>query len=122
MPILSVEIVVRPDEHFPANLAMELVDRTGEIFDSAPGRTWVTVHFLSRENYAENLSQSEEIFPVFVSVLKAKLPSPDLLQAEVARLTELLAQICHRPAENLHIIYLPEGAGRVAFGGKLLAA
>jgi hypothetical protein len=39
---------------------------------------------------------------------------------EASRLTEIIAQVCQRPQENVHIFYLPEGAGRVAFGGKLL--
>lgn len=120
MPILNVEIVIRPAEYFPTNLARELADHTGEIFDSGPGHTWVTVHYISREYYAENLSSAGDILPVFVSILKAKLSSPDSLQAEVAKLTAIIAQICDRPQENVHIIYLPEGAGRVAFGGKLL--
>ena len=42
------------------------------------------------------------------------------LQTEVDRLTAAIAQICDRPAENVHIIYLPEGAGRIAFGGKVI--
>lgn len=120
MPILNIEIVTRPAEHFSANLALELADRTGEIFDSAPGHTWVTVRFIARENYAENNSPADDIFPIFVSILKAKLTPPDSLQAEAARLTAVIAQLCNRPQENVHIIYLPEGAGRVAFGGRLL--
>jgi phenylpyruvate tautomerase PptA (4-oxalocrotonate tautomerase family) len=120
MPILNVEIVIRSEEHFPSKLAMELANHMGEIFDSAPGQTWVTVHFISKENYAENSSPSDDIFPVFVSILKAKLPSPEILQEETAKLTALIAQLCNRPKENIHIFYLPEGAGRVAFGGKIL--
>jgi len=120
MPILNVEIVARPDEYLSPKLATELANRTGEIFGSAPGSTWVKVHLIARENYAENSSVSEDIYPVFVSVLKAKLPSPDSLQAEVAKLTAAIAQVCGRPQENVHIVYLPAGAGRVAFGGKVL--
>jgi phenylpyruvate tautomerase PptA (4-oxalocrotonate tautomerase family) len=121
MPILNVEIVLRPGERFSSKLAVELADQAGEIFDSAPGHTWVTVHFIPREYYAENNSPSDDLCPVFVSILKAKLPSPDSLQAEVSRLTAVIAQLCNRPHENVHILYLPEGAGRVAFGGKLLS-
>jgi phenylpyruvate tautomerase PptA (4-oxalocrotonate tautomerase family) len=121
MPILNVEIVKRPNEHIDPKLATELANRTGEIFGSEPGNTWVTVHIIASENYAENISGSDDIFPVFVSILKAKLPSQDSLQAEVAKLTEVIAQICNRPQENVHIFYLPEGMGRVAFGGILLS-
>ena len=120
MPILHVEIITQPDEHFPPTLSLELANRTGEIFGSTPGNTWVIVHFTSSENYAENNSASEDIFPVFVSVLKNELPSRDSLQAEVAQLTPVIALICNRPEENVHIIYLPKAAGRVAFGGRVL--
>ena len=120
MPILNVEIIIHPGEHFHPSLATGLADRTGEIFGSPPGNTWVTVHFTLRENYAENNSSAEAILPVFVTVLKNKLPSPDSLTDEVAKLTVVIAQICQRPEENVHVIYLPEGAGRVAFGGRLL--
>ena len=119
MPILSVEIVTRPDEQLRPELAAELANRTGEIFGSAPGTTWVKVILIPKENYAENDSTSENIFPVFVSVLKAKLPTPKSMLAEVSKLTETIAQICDRPQENVHILYMPEAAGRIAFGGKL---
>jgi len=121
MPILNVEIVMRPDEHIRPELAKELADRTGEILGSLPGNTWVKVYPIAREYYAENYSMPGDVYPVFVSVLRAKLPSPDLLQNEVAKLTSSVAQACDRPEENVHIIYLPEGTGRVAFGGRLLS-
>ena len=120
MPILNVEIVTYPNEYIRPELAMELAIQTGEIFDSAPGTTWVKVCLIASENYAENLAASDGAFPVFVSVLKAKFSSPESLQAEVSKLTAVIALVCNRPLENIHIIYLPEGAGRVAFGGKLL--
>lgn len=120
MPILDVEIVTRPHESIRPGLARELADRTGEILGSPPGGTWVKVHLLSGEAYAENQS-TEELFPVFVSILKARLPSPEALQIEVTQLTAAIAQACARPEENIHILYLPEGTGRIAFGGKLLS-
>jgi len=119
MPILTVEIVTHPDEYIRPELTQELANRTSEIFSSAPGTTWVKVYLIAQENYAENITTSEEIFPVFVSIIKTKMPSPDFLQVEVTKLTVAIAQICGRPEENIHIIYLPEGIGRVAFGGKV---
>ena len=120
MPILDVEIVTHPDEKIRPDLATELANQAGEIFHSPPGNTWVKIRFTAGENYAENSNESGDVFPVFVSVLKARLPSPEALQAEVTRLTVVIAQVCTRPQENVHILYLPEGAGRVAFGGKVL--
>ena len=121
MPILHVEIVTRPDETLPPNLAAALADRAGQIFNSEPGGTWVKVTFIASQNYAENLTPANELFPVFVSVLKAALPALPVLQAEAAQLAAAVAQVCNRPQENVHILYQPEGTGRVAFGGELLS-
>jgi hypothetical protein len=60
------------------------------------------------------------VYPVFVSVLKARLPSLGRLALEVAELTRAVAAVCHRPAENVHVVYQPEAAGRVSFGGRLV--
>lgn len=121
MPILTVEIVTRPEERFPAELAQALADRAGVILHSAPRHTWVTVRFIASEHYAENQNSSVDIYPVFVSILKATIPAPEPLQAEVAELTVAIGQCCNRRPEQVHIIYLPQGAGRVAFGGKVLS-
>lgn len=119
MPILDAEIVTRPGEQFGPELAVELANRAGQIFASLPGNTWVKVRFIAPENYAENDATPGDVYPVFVSVLKARLPATDDLQAEIAQLTTGIAQICNRPPENVHILYLPPGAGRVAFGGNV---
>ncbi len=123
MPLLDVEIVIRSGKSLSSQLATELANRAGEIFGSSPGTTWVKVRAIAQENYAENEGGPPEgVYPVFVSVLKAKLPSPDAMHTEVAKLTEVIAQVCGLPEESVHIIYLPEGAGRVAFGGQIVLA
>jgi hypothetical protein len=59
--------------------------------------------------------------PVLVEILKGSLPKDlDELEAEASELTRKFAEICGRSIENVHIIYAPEGAGRVVFGGKLV--
>ena len=118
MPILDVEIVLKPSEMLSRDLAPELANRAGEVFGAAPGTTWVKVSAIAAEHYAENGGPPEGVYPVFVSVLKAKLPTAAELQTEIASLTAAVAQVCARPPENVHVIYLPEGSGRVAFGGK----
>jgi phenylpyruvate tautomerase PptA (4-oxalocrotonate tautomerase family) len=122
MPILDIEIVIRPGETLDHKLAVELANRAGEIFAAPPGSTWVKLRTLSHENYAESGGNSPvDFFPVFVSVLTARLPVPDKMQIEVAKLTAAIARACDRPEENVHIVYLPEGAGRVSFGGKIIS-
>ena len=75
------------------------------------------------DHYAESGGGPPDgVYPVFVSVLKARLPAPDALRIEVARLTAAVAEATGRPEEHIHIVYLPAGAGRVAFGGDLVPA
>jgi phenylpyruvate tautomerase PptA (4-oxalocrotonate tautomerase family) len=119
MPILDVEIILQPDETLPIYLAAELAEAAGHVFNSAPGETWVKLKSIPAGQYAENGSPSG-VTPVFVSVLKARHADLETTRIEVARLTMLVARLCLRPAENVHIIYLPEGLGRVAFGGQIL--
>lgn len=122
MPILDVEIVIRPNETLREGLAGELANCCGEIFGSRPGTTWVKLQTIARDHYAENGGgMPEAVLPVFVSVLKARNPAPDAMKLEAAGLAHAVAELCDRPPENVHITYLPEGAGRVAFGGKMIA-
>lgn len=121
MPIVEVEIVLREGESLKQDLAASLADRLGEIFASPPGNTWVKLRALPIQNYAENVqSSSQVVFPVFVSILKANPTPADEMEVEVKHLTRTVAQACNRNEENVHIIYLPSGSGRVAFGGKML--
>jgi phenylpyruvate tautomerase PptA (4-oxalocrotonate tautomerase family) len=119
MPILEIEIVLQPGEVLVSDLAQIAADRLGEVFGSPPGNTWVRLRFLPAGQYAEN-GDAPGVYPVFVTVLKAQLPEPQALQQELSELTRLLAEVFTRPEENVHILYLPPGAGRVAFGGRLM--
>lgn len=120
MPILTVEIIAFPGEAPDPSLASSIAERAAEVFGSPPGGTWVKVHRIAREDYAENGGVPANLSPVFVSIFKAKLPLPDALQTEATQLAESVAQICNRSRESVHILYLPEGEGRIAFGGRLL--
>jgi phenylpyruvate tautomerase PptA (4-oxalocrotonate tautomerase family) len=123
MPIVDVEIVLLPGESMRSGLAAEIANRCGQVFGSPPGSTWVKVYGLPRGHYAENGGGPQAgVDPVFVSVLKALLPAPEAIRAEVARLSAAIAEATGRPVENVHIAYLPAGAGRVAFGGELVSA
>ena len=121
MPIVDIEIVIRANEAIPEGMVSELADELGEILHSSRGKTWVKVHLLAADQYAENGGRPGGVFPVFVMVMKSELPSFEEMQNEVARITGVVAQICGRPSENVHVIYQPEGKGRVAFGGKIVS-
>ena len=119
MPILDVAIVVRPGEILRPTLAKELADAAGAVLNSAPGGTWVRLRTLAPDRYAEGPGASPEVYPAFVEVLRAAVPDADAMQAEVTQLTSILSGLLDRPGENVHVIYLPAGRGRVAFGGNL---
>jgi phenylpyruvate tautomerase PptA (4-oxalocrotonate tautomerase family) len=121
MPILDIEIILRPGETLGRDLAAALAEQAAEIFGSAPGATWVKLKAIPADHYAENGGGPPEgVYPVFVSILKAKLPAAADMPAEVARLTAAIAHHCARPPENVHLFYLPPAAGRTAFGGNLI--
>ena len=72
-------------------------------------------------HYAENETQPDaNIQPTFVEVLKRTLPEQEALAREAKQIAAKVAHVLSRPLENVHIVYLPPGEGRVAFGGKLL--
>ena len=121
MPIVDVEIVVKPDETIPNQMVSELADQLGEVFGSSKNGTWIKVHGIPSVYYAENEGKAEEIYPIFVSVLKARLPDPEEMQTEVDAITGVVAQVCNRPSSVVHVMYQPEGKGRVAFGGRIVS-
>ena len=42
------------------------------------------------------------------------------LRAEVSAVAQIVAACCERPLEHVHVLVLPPGAGRIAFGGALM--
>ena len=121
MPILEVEIVTDLGETLKSGLAQQLADAAGDVFGTPHGRTWVRLRALPREQYAENRAPlTSDIQSVFVSVLKSRSCGPIELKDEVAKLCDEIARVCGRPRENIHILYLPDAAGRMAFGGELV--
>lgn len=120
MPIVDIEVVLRSNETIRDDMVSELADELGAIFHSARGGTWIKVHSLPANQYAENGGTPDGVYPVFVTIIKSTLPSLEDMQKEVERITGAVAQICRRPSENVHVIYQIEAKGRVAFGGKLI--
>jgi phenylpyruvate tautomerase PptA (4-oxalocrotonate tautomerase family) len=121
MPILDIEIVASdsaPD--LPADLTQSLADAAARGFDAPRGTVWVKLRIVPSTQYAENGGKPEDVQPVFVTVLKSKLPKGGALEDEIARLTRVIASVLNLPEANVYIFYQPDGAGRVAFGGKLV--
>lgn len=121
MPILEVELVMDKGEPLKPGLARELADAAGDVLGTPAGRTWVRLRTLPKERYAESRTDvSKDVRPVFVTVLKSRLGAAKELKEEAAKLCAALARACGRPPENVHILYLPEAAGRMSFGGELV--
>jgi phenylpyruvate tautomerase PptA (4-oxalocrotonate tautomerase family) len=121
MPVVEVEIVVSEGEELEPGLAVWLSEAAGQVLQAPPGDTWVRLRTLDRETYAESGGGPPEgVRPVFVRVLSARLPGGELLAVQAARLTEVVGELCQRPARNVHVIFEPPAEGRVAFGGELV--
>jgi phenylpyruvate tautomerase PptA (4-oxalocrotonate tautomerase family) len=121
MPIIDVEIVVAENEQLPSNLAAILADAMSKVFGTSTGQTWVRLRKIPLQDYAEDGGgPPQDVRPVFVTILKVKLPPMGELKHEMEQLTQVIAHSCNRPVENVHVFYQPEGKGRVAFGGRLV--
>lgn len=120
MPILDIEIVSSPADTSDASLSRRLADAAAAVFGAPAGRTWVRVRRLADADYGEDAGGPPPgVQPVFVRILKAEVPEPGRLAEECAALADAIGKVCGRPAENVHILYEPHAAGRIAFGGKL---
>jgi phenylpyruvate tautomerase PptA (4-oxalocrotonate tautomerase family) len=119
MPIVDVEIVTDPGEQFGECLAQQIADAIGDVFESPSQSTWVRLRSLAVSRYAENGGVERGVRPVFVTILKYRRPDEDQIDCEVASIAPRVAELCGRPAENVHILYDSDAAGRIAFGGIL---
>jgi phenylpyruvate tautomerase PptA (4-oxalocrotonate tautomerase family) len=121
MPILDIEIVA-PDstQSLPADLTQSLANEAAQVFGAQAGTVWVKMRIIPLTQYAENNRTSGGTYPVFVTVLRSRVPKGSELQNEIARVTQVIANVLNRPETNVHIIYQPDGAELIAFGGKLV--
>ena len=118
MPILDVEVVGPLDRSAKKRLADRLAEACGDLLDLPQGRTWVRLRFLPLDQYGEHGGVPKGLKPVFVTVLRAAPPTGRSLAREMQALGAAVAKVCGRPPENVHVLYEPPGAGRVAFGGR----
>jgi hypothetical protein len=118
VPILDVEVVGPLSRSVRKGLVGRLADACGELLDLPAGRTWVRLRFLPLDQYGEHGGVPKDVKPVFVTVLRAAPPTGRSLAREMQALGAAVAKACDRPPENVHVLYEPPGAGRVAFGGR----
>jgi phenylpyruvate tautomerase PptA (4-oxalocrotonate tautomerase family) len=123
MPILDIEPVLDARIAVDPALAQRLADAAAAVFGQAPGRVWVRLRPLPAAQYAENgavVAESER--PTFVTVLHAHPPERDARAQEAAALTDAIARVLGQSAERVHVQYAAAGAGRMAFGGRLVSS
>ncbi len=116
MPILDIEVVGHTVDQ--GNLTQRLADAAGRALNSRPKGTWVKLHWLDAELYAEN-EGSDQILPVFVSLVQACPPEGRELEKQMVALTDAVAMTLDRPVEHVHILLQPSASGRISFGGTL---
>jgi hypothetical protein len=121
MPIVDILVVCKTPEQVGMVSAQALADSLGQVFHSEPGRTWVRTHTMAAAAYAENgVRLDDSDLPAFVTVTHSHIPEGGALAIEVQVVTEAVAKCIGRTNERVHVQYAPPGAGRQAFGGKLV--
>ena len=121
MPIVDIERVCARGASDGAISARALADALGHAFGSPPGHTWVRLRELAADAYAENgLDLDAEALPAFVTVLHAHPPAGTALAVEMAAITDAVAACLGLPPDRVHVEYAPPGAGRQAFGGRIV--
>ena len=121
MPILDIEVVASEStQNLPSTFTQFVADEAAKVFGTPQGTVWVKVKIIPSEHYAEDHGTPLEGNPVFVSVLKSRIPESSTLKEEIAQLTQIIAKALNRSDTNIHILYQSDGAGRVSFGGKLV--
>lgn len=121
MPIIDVELVGTAKASSPQPDPQRLADALGKALDSPAGQTWMRLRYLPRDQYAENGAPLDDaIQPVFVTVMEARRPAGPALADRVTRVTTAVADAVGRDRSCVHVMYAEDGAGRVAFGGKLV--
>jgi phenylpyruvate tautomerase PptA (4-oxalocrotonate tautomerase family) len=121
LPILDISVVLPPAQALAPEMASLLADGVGKSLGAAPGRVWVRLHRIASADYAENDAVLDDhALPVFVTILHARPPEGQARAREVAVLTDVVAAVLKRPHERVHVEYAGAGAGRIAFGGRLV--
>ena len=122
MPIVDVEIVPLPEESMRLGLAAEIADRCGHVAGSPPGSTWIKLHAIPCIHYADNGGGPPEgVFPSSCRFSRPGCPHRTCC-APKSTAHHSRCRGDRPPSGDLHIVYLPAGAGRVAFGGEELVS
>jgi phenylpyruvate tautomerase PptA (4-oxalocrotonate tautomerase family) len=121
VPVVTIDYVAARGETLPHGLAQSLADAIGDAVGATPGRAWVRIRVVPRDQYAESATASDETpLPVFVTLLRKQLPPDAALASQAAAVTDAVARVTGRPADCVHVEFAPPMAGRMALGGTLV--
>ncbi len=91
MPILDIEIVASDSTlTLPADLTQSLADEAAQVFGTPQGTVWVKVRIIPSAQYAEDNGTPLGVYPVFVTVLKSRVPEGSALENEIVQLTKVM--------------------------------
>jgi len=121
MPIADVTLI-GASAHDTAGLARRLADALSLALGAPAGTTWVRLHRVAADDYAEDGGAPAGVRPVFVDLLRRAWPDNEAERARSLRaVAEAVAVVCERPVGNVHVLAELPAAGRMAFGGEGLA-
>jgi phenylpyruvate tautomerase PptA (4-oxalocrotonate tautomerase family) len=120
MPIVDIQLALRPGEKIAAGLAQSIANELGTVLHVHSGSLWVRLHELAPGNYAENSTLGETPAPVFVTWLENERPSGVALTTRITTITTTIARLTARAPEHVHLLFEASARGRIAFGGELL--
>ena len=122
MPVLEVELIGEVASETRRGLAARIAEGVAGVLGAKPQSVWVRLRYTPLADYAENgpTGGGPMPLPVFVTIMKRAWSEGDQMKHEVAALAAAVGAACHRPAEEVHLLYEPPGRGRVAFGGRLV--
>lgn len=114
MAIVDITLIgeARSAETASAGLAQAI----GKVLGAAEGSVWVTLTRRPAADYAENGAPPLPP-PVFVRVL-VRDEERSTRDAQARDIAGAVAVTLSRPVERVHVIFEPDAAGRVYFGGR----
>ncbi len=122
VPIIDIELVEDEQSGQGTTINIQaLADSLGVLFNSGQAGTWVRLRHLPRDRYAENQTRIDQSTrPVFITVLKSRLGDENELAVEAKAIASTVSGLLDRPVQNTHVLFAPDAAGRIAFGGELV--
>jgi phenylpyruvate tautomerase PptA (4-oxalocrotonate tautomerase family) len=119
VPMVEVELI--SNEEPGPGLADLLADQIGLALQAAEGSTWVRLRVVRRDHYGESGGPlGDSVKPVFVTITSRHQPAREQFAEVVEQITSAVARATGHPRQNVHVIFAPDAAGRVAFGGHVV--